>query len=111
MGAGEILTTKLQFEGKEILFKDAVRNGLVHRYFMKVASGAVAMHSSNPEAVKRGFLVKEPNEIVMVVIPYFSLFCGALKKARDGGIAQMEIVEALRVRGRGARPSSSPGKG
>ena len=38
MGAGEALKKKLQFEGKKILFKDAVRNGLVHRYFMKVGS-------------------------------------------------------------------------
>ncbi len=90
MGAGQILTKKLLFEGKKVPFKDAVRNGLVHRYFMKVASGAVEMHSSNPDALKTGFVVKEPGEIVMVVIPYFSLFCSALKKARDGGLLKWQ---------------------
>lgn len=86
MGAGEILIKKLQFEGKDILFKDAVRNGLVHRYFMKVGSGAVAMNSSNAEAKRTGFLIKEPNDIVLVVIPYFALFCAALKKANEQGL-------------------------
>lgn len=83
MGSGGILNKKLKFEGKDILFKNAVRNGLVHRYFMKVGSGAVAMSSSKAEAQRTGFVVKEPNEIVMVIIPYFVLFCGALKTARD----------------------------
>jgi hypothetical protein len=86
MGSGEILKKKLKFEGKDIFFKDAVRNGLVHRYFMKVGSGAVAMLSSKAEAQRTGFVVKGPNEVVMVVIPYFVLFCGALKTARDQGL-------------------------
>jgi len=86
MGAGEALKKKLQFEGKKILFKDAVRNGLVHRYFMKVGSGAVAMYSFNAEAKRTGFLIKEPNQVVLVVIPYFALFCAALKQAKEQGL-------------------------
>lgn len=86
MGAGETLNKRLKFEGKDIFFKDAVRNGLVHRYFMKVGSGAVAMYSSKAEAKRTGFLVKEPAEVVMVVIPYFALFCAALKKTREQGL-------------------------
>lgn len=86
MDSGEILKRKLKFEGKDIFFKDAVRNGLVHRYFMKVGSGTVAMSSLKTEAQRTGFVVKAPNEVVMVVIPYFVLFCGALKMARDQGL-------------------------
>ena len=83
MGSGEILKKKLKFEGKNVFFKDAVRNGLVHRYFMKIGSGMVAMSSSKAEARRTGFVIKEPDKIVMVVIPYFVLFCDALKTARD----------------------------
>ncbi|WP_153304345.1 hypothetical protein [Desulfosudis oleivorans] len=83
MGSEEILNEKLIFEGKPVYFKDAVRNGLVHRYFMKVGSGKVAMSSSKAQAKRTGFLINGPNEVVMVVIPYFELFCGALKRARD----------------------------
>lgn len=86
MGSGKIMNKKLKFEGNDIKFIDAVRNGLVHRYFMKVGSGAVAMWSSKAEAQRTGFVVKEPNEVVMVVIPYFALFCNALKTARDQGL-------------------------
>lgn len=86
MGAGEMLKKKLKFEGDNIFFKDAVRNGLVHRYFMKVGSGAVAMSSSKAEAKKTGFVVNEPDEIIMVVIPYFVLFCSALKAAKEQGL-------------------------
>jgi hypothetical protein len=86
MGSGEILKKKLTFDGKQISFKDAVRNGLVHRYFMKVGSSAVAMSSSKVEARRTGFVVKEPEKIVMVVIPYFVLFCDALAAARDQGL-------------------------
>lgn len=86
MGAGELPNKKLKFNGSDIYFKDAVRNGFVHRHFMKVGSSAVAMVSSSAEAKRTGFLVKEPDEVVMVVIPYFRLFCDALKKAKLAGI-------------------------
>ena len=86
MGSGEILNKKLTLENKQIKFKDVVRNGLVHRYFMKVGSSAVAMSSSKVEAQRTGFVVKDPDEVVLVVIPYFVLFCDALKKARDQGL-------------------------
>jgi len=82
MGAGEVLNKKIKFQGKTRLFKDAVRNGLVHHYFMKIGSGTVAMYSYSAEAKKTGFIIKEPDSIVMVVIPYFNLFCAALKKAQ-----------------------------
>lgn len=82
MGAGEVLNKKIKFQGKKISFKNAVRNGLVHHYFMKIGSGAVAMDSPSTEAKRTGFYIKEPDTIVMVVIPYFNLFCAALKKAK-----------------------------
>lgn len=86
MGSGEILKKELTFEGKLIYFKDAVRNGLVHRYFMKVGSSSVAMSSTKAEAQRTGFVLKNTDEVVMVVIPYFVLFCDALKTARVQGL-------------------------
>lgn len=91
MGAKEILDKRIIYEGKNIKVKDAVRNGLVHRYFMKICSGAVAMTSSKSEAKRTGFIIKEPNEIIMVVIPYFKLFCSALKKAKAQDILKWKI--------------------
>jgi len=86
MGSGEILKKKLTFEGKQIYFKDAVRNGLVHRYFMKFESSAVAMLSPKAEALRTGFVLENPDIVEMVVIPYFVLFCDVLKTARDQGL-------------------------
>ena len=88
MGAGEVLQQKISFEGKKIYFKDAVRNGFVHRYFMKIDSGGVAMLSSRPQPTRCGFLVqsvKGQDYMIMVVVPYFRLFCQALKRAKREG--------------------------
>lgn len=85
MGLNEVLTKKILFEGKRTLIKDAVRNGLVHRYFMKVEKGAVAMITTDAEANRLGFLIQEPGHLVMVVVPYFKLFCAGLRRARDEG--------------------------
>src|SRR2546426_9660321 len=67
MGAGELLEKEITFEGCRIHFKDAVRNGLAHRYFMKVVQGMVAMISPDPEAQRLGFLIQEPDKIALVV--------------------------------------------
>jgi len=83
MGAEDVLERKLKYDGKKIYIKDAVRNGLVHRYFMKVGSGSVAMFSSDKMANQTGFLIQEPDKIIMVIVPYFNLFCNGLRKARD----------------------------
>jgi len=85
MGAGSVLNKKIIFGGKRVFFKDAVRNGLVHEYFMKVPKGTVAISSRIPEAIKTGFIIKEPDTIKMVVIPYFNLFCEALARAKREG--------------------------
>lgn len=85
MGAGEILNKKIKYNKKKRTIKNAVRDGLVHRYFMKVGTGAVAMYSLSSEAKRTGFLIKEPDSITLVVIPYFNLFCAALKKAKIEG--------------------------
>jgi hypothetical protein len=85
MGAGSILNKKIIFRGKRVFFKDAVRNGLVHEYFMKVPKSTVAITSRIPEAIKTGFIIKEPDTIKMVVIPYFNLFCEALARAKREG--------------------------
>lgn len=85
MGARELLTKKLNFGGKSIRFKDAIRNGFVHQYLMKVGSSCVAMDSSKAEAQRTGFLIKEPDEVVRVVIPYFTLFTQAQLRANEQG--------------------------
>lgn len=85
IGLGELLKRKIVFEGKQTQIKDAVRNGLVHRYFMKVAKGTVAMISTSAEANRLGFLIKGADQLVMVVVPYFKLFRAGLQKAKDEG--------------------------
>lgn len=85
MGAGDLLNKKITFEGELIFFKDAVRNGLVHRYFMKVERGVVVMVSPVEEARRLGFLIKEPDTVAMVVVPFFDLFCAALVRAQQEG--------------------------
>ncbi len=91
MGAGEVLKQQVLFEGKRVHFKDAVRNGLVHRYFMKVESGGVAMVSKRPQPTRCGFLIGSTGSgtnVIMVVVPYFRLFCQALKRAQSEGTLQ-----------------------
>jgi len=83
MGAGEILNKKIKYNKKKRTIKNAVRDGLVHRYFMKVGSSYVVMHSSSPEANRTGFIIKEPDSITMVVIPYFNLFLLSFKKSKN----------------------------
>ena len=85
MGAGELLSKRIIFQGKEVFFKDAVRNGFVHHYFMKVEQGVVAMITNEPEANRLGFVIKEPEKVVMVVVPFFNLFCNDLKRAKTEG--------------------------
>lgn len=63
IASGEALKKRLTFEGKTIHFKDAVRNDLVHRYFMKVGSGAVAMSSSSTQATRTGFLIAQARRL------------------------------------------------
>ena len=90
MGAHEILEQKVQYQGKELKIKDAVRNGLVHRYFMKAGSGMVAMTSNKDEAVKTGFIIQKPDKVILVVIPYFNLFLKSLLKAKSEGILKWQ---------------------
>ena len=85
MGAGDLLNKQITFQGKQLFFKDAVRNGLVHHYFMKVEQGVVAMITEDSEANRLGFLVKEPAKVAMVVVPFFDLFCHGLKRAQSEG--------------------------
>ena len=85
IGLDDLLMKEILFEGKRTQIKDAVRNGLVHRYFMKAEKGIMAMITTNAEASRLGFLIKEPGHLAMVVVPYFKLFCAGLQKARDQG--------------------------
>ena len=85
MGAGDLLDKQITFQGKRIFFKDAIRNGLVHRYFMKVEQGGVAMISPDTEANRLGFLISEPGRVAMVVVPFFELFCHGLRRAKAEG--------------------------
>jgi hypothetical protein len=54
MGIGEVLHWRIQYEGHPKRVKDAVRNGLVHQYFMKSPDSTVVMISSNSEAKRFG---------------------------------------------------------
>lgn len=85
MGLGEVLNWKITYQGHPKKIKEAVRNGLVHEYFLKVHTGAVAMVSWRADAKRFGFIRKSDSELVMVVVPYFKLFCAALRKAKTEG--------------------------
>jgi hypothetical protein len=85
MGASDLLNKRITFQASPILFKDAVRNGLVHRYFMKVEQGVVAMITNDPEANRVGFLINEPSKVAMVVVPFFGLFRNGLRRAKSEG--------------------------
>jgi len=85
MGLQELLDKKIIYHDRKIYFKDAVRNGLIHEFFMKVERGGVAMFLMNKSAMEFGFIIKEPDTIIMVVVPYFKIFCNALKKAQLSG--------------------------
>jgi hypothetical protein len=86
MGAGRALQKIVNFEGKRINFSDAIRNGLVHEYFLKSRKGSVSMTSSHAEAKETGFYIPVEDEVHIVVVPYFNLFCCALQKAQNEGI-------------------------
>jgi hypothetical protein len=84
MGADEVLNRKIAHKGKQLHFKDVVRNGLVHEYFMKIDHGGVAMISKDIIVKRCGFKIYNANGIdvvVLVVVPYFKLFCKALARA------------------------------
>lgn len=82
MGLQEVLDWKIVYQGHPKKFKDAVRNGLVHEYFLKAHRGAVAMITTNKDANRLGFIRKDSDQLIMVVVPYFKLFCAALRKAK-----------------------------
>lgn len=86
IGAGDLLNKQITFKGKQVFFKDAVRNGLVHHYFMKVERGAVVMITDDSEANRLGFLIQEPGLVALVVVPFFDLFCHGLKRAKSEGL-------------------------
>ena len=85
MGLGEILDWKIVFQGHPKKLKEAVRNGLVHEYFFRAHRGAAAMISTNAEANRLGFIRKGQSELIMVIVPYFRLFCEALRNAKNEG--------------------------
>ena len=87
-GAGAVLKRRLHVGGKKITFANAVRNGIVHQYFMKLPRSGVAMvpHPDHlAEATETGFVIREPDQIQLVVVPFFDLFCTGLKKAKSDG--------------------------
>jgi len=87
MGAGELLEKEIIFKGERIHFKDAVRNGLAHRYFMKVDSSMVAMIATalnDHEANRLGFWIHE-GSVTLIAVPFFELFCGGLRRALAEG--------------------------
>ncbi|MCG7945327.1 MAG: hypothetical protein N0C84_03225 [Candidatus Thiodiazotropha taylori] len=86
MGADEVLNKSIRFEGNKTHVKDAVRNGLVHRYFMKIENGMVVLNSNNEEALQTGFIVTGDDSITLAVIPYFKLFYKSLINANEAGI-------------------------
>lgn len=82
MGGGAALTRLINYEGNEIHFTDAIRNGLVHEYFLKTAKGGIAMFSDKAESIETGFYIKDKSEVYLAVVPYYNLFCNALIKAQ-----------------------------
>ena len=85
MGADAILAQRVAYAGKNLTFRDAVRNGLLHEYFMKGSRGGVAMTSSNPTARQTGFIIKPDGTVWFAVTPYFNLFAAALDRAHKTG--------------------------
>lgn len=85
MGADRVLGQVVTYRGKPHKFRDAVRNGLLHEYFMKANRGGVAMTSGNPMAKETGFIIKSDGTVWFAVTPYFNLFAGALDRAQKAG--------------------------
>lgn len=88
MGAGTALQKIVNYKGEKVHFSNAVRNGLVHEYFLKPRTGSVAMTSQIPEVLRTGFYIPSPDEVHIVVVPYFNLFCAALERAQRKGLLQ-----------------------
>ncbi len=86
MGLGFLLKYKFPFEGRNITFRNAVRNGLVHRYFLKADSSGVCMITNDPIANKCGFFISRPGHLTMAVVPLFKFFCAGLQKAKKEGV-------------------------
>lgn len=85
MQLGELRGLELtSSDGKTVYFNEAVRNGLVHEYFMKPYRSGVYMIADDAEANRLGFHV-DGDHIVMVVVPLFHRFCEALKRAQTEG--------------------------
>ncbi|MBT4526505.1 MAG: hypothetical protein HOC24_08140 [Deltaproteobacteria bacterium] len=82
MGGKNSLTKLINYEEKEIHFTDAIRNGLVHEYFLKTSKGGVALVSQRLESIETGFYIKDNVEVYLIVVPYYNLFCNALIKAQ-----------------------------
>ena len=80
MGAGSVLQKIVSYKGETVHFSDAVRNGLVHEYFLKSRIGSVAMTCQITEALRTGFHIPSQDEVHIFVIPYFNLFCDALER-------------------------------
>lgn len=86
MGSGNALQKLVNYKGKRIHFSDAIRNGLVHEYFMKPEKGGVVMIASEVDAIETGFYIPSESEVYLVAVPYFNLFCSAIEKAKTEGI-------------------------
>jgi len=86
MGAGDALRVPLSFEGRTMSFYDAVRNGLVHQYFLKASGGGIALTTSNADGRRLGVFGKPNGELWFAVVPYFNLFAGALDRASHDGL-------------------------
>ena len=93
MGGCKAIKRLVNFEGKEIDFSDAIRNGLVHEYFLKTPKGGIAMFSEEPDAIETGFLIKNKQEVYLVVAPYYNLFCSALIKAQKEGRISKKLAK------------------
>jgi len=86
MGAGSALQKIVNYKGESVHFSDAIRNGLVHEYFLKSRKGSVSMISPCADAMETGFHIPSEDEVHIVAVPYFNLFCRALQKAQSEGI-------------------------
>jgi len=88
MGAEEVLKWRIKYLGRTLYFKDAIRNGLAHEYFIKADSGGVAMISDRQDAKRTGFCLEPSGHVSIVVVPYFNLFTQAIVRWHEDEAAK-----------------------
>ena len=74
MGSGSALQKLVSCKGERIHFSDAIRNGLIHEYFMKPEKGSVVMIASEADAFETGFYIPSESEVHLVAVGSGAIF-------------------------------------